>query len=792
MTDLPISGLADISSVESADIFYIVRLGSPNISYKVTGAQLSTFFLGQVPASPVTSVNGEVGVVVLTTHDIADSANARYVTDSELSDILSIPNLVPNTRTVNGHALSTNVTVSASDVGLGNVVNALQLEASQLTIDGTLSADSDSLVPSEKAVKTYVDNSQSLNVPYVGAIEDVDLGTHDLTATAVIAADGIGGFSDLSSASLSVDNTAITIGDNSGSSAWIYAPDGSASFASGNATIDASGNLAAHSGKFVGSTAGEYDGVFIANTDLTGFSTIRLAETSMGSTADAYLVHWNTMWAGGAAYQTPGSISFETGFDLTGGFNFVTHGANPMGFWTNNTQAIGIDGSQNATFYAQILDTIAVASIDTNNRILYANNGSGTTPMVDWSGTPSASAALSFDFGGVIYVDNGTGNIAAGSWGSPNGFVAINNPLNMQSNTIVGVDSIYDVSNTPSIDASNRQLFTNSGNFNQVVIDYSGNQNSSAPLSFGPGSSAVWIGADLPLQVDNIGGSAGNTTNFYSNVLINNGTSSGNQLDVNGAANFSQAFIGSNLLADAGGIYSPESGNPVFLDTFGNMYMPNGGFYDSTGSPGSVGQLPVNAGSGFVWTNNTALSNPMTTLGDIIYENATPAAARLAGNTTATRKFLRQTGTGSISAAPVWDTLTSADLPAGGVPIIVGNARMTGLTTAQALATYTVGASDTTFQVSANVNITAVTIASFQVTCTYTDETNTSRTLVLNFSQISGTLVQTLTAALGAGAYEGVPLQIRAKAGTTIIIASAAGGTYTSISYNLEERIMQL
>lgn len=129
---------------------------------------------------------------------------------------------------------------------------------------------------------------------------------------------------------------------------------------------------------------------------------------------------------------------------------------------------------------------------------------------------------------------------------------------------------------------------------------------------------------------------------------------------------------------------------------------------------------------------------------------------------------------------------------AGSVPLIVGNDRKTGLTAAQALATYTVGGSDTTFMVSANINITAVTVASFQTTCTYTDETNTSRTLILNFSQISGTLVQTLTAALGAGAYEGVPLQIRAKAGTTIIISSAAGGTYTSITYNLEERIMQL
>ena len=58
-----------------------------------------------------------------------------------------------------------------------------------------------------------------------------------------------------------------------------------------------------------------------------------------------------------------------------------------------------------------------------------------------------------------------------------------------------------------------------------------------------------------------------------------------------------------------------------------------------------------------------SFTNPMTTLGDIIYENATPAPARLAGNTTSTKMMLSQTGTGSVSAAPVWAALVSGDIP---------------------------------------------------------------------------------------------------------------------------------
>ena len=55
--------------------------------------------------------------------------------------------------------------------------------------------------------------------------------------------------------------------------------------------------------------------------------------------------------------------------------------------------------------------------------------------------------------------------------------------------------------------------------------------------------------------------------------------------------------------------------------------------------------------------------SPMTTLGDITYENSTPAPTRLAGNTNSTKNFLCQTGTGSVSAAPLWCTIVGADLP---------------------------------------------------------------------------------------------------------------------------------
>ena len=50
------------------------------------------------------------------------------------------------------------------------------------------------------------------------------------------------------------------------------------------------------------------------------------------------------------------------------------------------------------------------------------------------------------------------------------------------------------------------------------------------------------------------------------------------------------------------------------------------------------------------------------TLGDTLYSSAANTLAKLPGNTTTTRQFLRQTGTGTVSAAPAWDTVTKTDV----------------------------------------------------------------------------------------------------------------------------------
>jgi hypothetical protein len=66
--------------------------------------------------------------------------------------------------------------------------------------------------------------------------------------------------------------------------------------------------------------------------------------------------------------------------------------------------------------------------------------------------------------------------------------------------------------------------------------------------------------------------------------------------------------------------------------------------------------------SGVLPEANGGTNNSSYTLGDTLYSSAANTLAKLSGNTTTIRKFLGQTGTGSISAAPVWEQPAATDI----------------------------------------------------------------------------------------------------------------------------------
>lgn len=133
-------------------------------------------------------------------------------------------------------------------------------------------------------------------------------------------------------------------------------------------------------------------------------------------------------------------------------------------------------------------------------------------------------------------------------------------------------------------------------------------------------------------------------------------------------------------------------------------------------------------------------------------------------------------------------------IPAPGrFPVVVAFNRATGQTAAVAsVVAYTPGA-DGTFEVSGNVNCTTATTYAFALQVTYTDESNTGRTVSLPVTTPAGTLAPGNTSTIvntTAGPYLGLPTHIRVKGGTAITILTT--GTFTTVTYNVEGVIKQV
>jgi hypothetical protein len=157
----------------------------------------------------------------------------------------------------------------------------------------------------------------------------------------------------------------------------------------------------------------------------------------------------------------------------------------------------------------------------------------------------------------------------------------------------------------------------------------------------------------------------------------------------------------------------------------------------------------------------------------------------MADLTTLLSKFLQSLYTGTLYSNPFGATSV-------GMPVIQAQGRALAQTAAVAsVATYTVGASDGTFEISANALATTATTFSFSVEVAFTDEASTARSNNLPFALSSGTVTGTLSNGNGAS-YAGVPITVRAKAGTTITVRTSAGGTYTTVTYNVEGCIKQV
>jgi hypothetical protein len=252
----------------------------------------------------------------------------------------------------------------------------------------------------------------------------------------------------------------------------------------------------------------------------------------------------------------------------------------------------------------------------------------------DMYGSSSGSNNVSVGASSLSQGSNAQNNVAIGNYSltkgsSANynvavGYQALYNSSSSYSTVGIGYEAGYAVtSNNNSVYlGANTQAQNVSGDTNETVIGYSATGNGSNTVTLGDSSvTAVYMGT-TPLVT---------TTTLDNNTLAASVTS----LTINGGTAITSASsANSQVVTCATGGTSTQ-----YCDAAGMWVTPGGG--------------------GF--------ANPMTTLGDIIYENSTPAAARLAGPTSGAGTYiLEDVTTGSSATAETW----SAAATGTGAPVL--------------------------------------------------------------------------------------------------------------------------
>lgn len=129
----------------------------------------------------------------------------------------------------------------------------------------------------------------------------------------------------------------------------------------------------------------------------------------------------------------------------------------------------------------------------------------------------------------------------------------------------------------------------------------------------------------------------------------------GNQYS--GAEGDLQLYAGDSGVSGKGAIRMMTNGAERFVLSATGAIKFNNAYTFPTGN--STGVLTNDGAGNLTWTPATGgMTNPMTTLGDIIYGGASGTATRLAGNLNNSAYFLTSRASGGVATAPTWTSAT--------------------------------------------------------------------------------------------------------------------------------------
>src|SRR5579883_3222000 len=144
--------------------------------------------------------------------------------------------------------------------------------------------------------------------------------------------------------------------------------------------------------------------------------------------------------------------------------------------------------------------------------------------------------------------------------------------------------------------------------------------------------------------------------------VTQNGNANINGVFLAGSGAFGDVNVSNNITLTGANKKIILTGNSTGASSFsaGNQGTSNISYVLPVISPADGQVLSSDNAGNMSWI--MPFVNPMTTIGDIIYGGRSGDAMRLGGNTTTTKKFLTQTGTGLLSQTPSWDTIAQNDV----------------------------------------------------------------------------------------------------------------------------------
>jgi hypothetical protein len=346
---------------------------------------------------------------------------------------------------------------------------------------------------------------------------------------------------------------------------------------------------------------------------------------------------------GTGAMQTDASMTVGGTFFQQGVFSMGTGSAPDFvftGTWNNVGNLVFRTG-------AAATPTIALTLSGTAGSVIFNQlTGTGTRiPTLDASGVFGRSSIDPANIQQVTTV--ATALTAAGTNQSTALALSGNNSVQEVTTTASGTGV-----KLPTASSTSRVAVINRGANDLVVYPVTSGvingQSANAGFTIPAGASAVFVGKDA--------------TSWYMEQAMRGGDVSNS--DASKALTINANAVTTTKINDAAVTYAKIQ-NVTAIRLLGRYTNSNGVAQEITIGSGlsldnTTGVLTATGGGG-------GMSNPMTAIGQMIYGGSSGAATAMSENTSATKKFLSETGTGSAGQAPSWLTLSNADVGLGNV-----------------------------------------------------------------------------------------------------------------------------